>query len=143
MFLLLAGMSVSENKERRTAIRTETGGMEGGTNMLRGIPERATAYCIGACYAPLESPRRGGQFGYWHAYAHAIDMPSAMADVYSYGGKRGTAVRTETGGMEGGQRQGRGQDGTSMPRGITESVTVTAYIVMALYSYGLYSYGPT
>ena len=30
-------------------------------------------------YVPLESSRRGGRFEYRHAYARAIDMPSAMA----------------------------------------------------------------
>ena len=36
--------------------------------------------CIGACYAPLESSRRGGRFEYRHVHTRAIDVPSAMAD---------------------------------------------------------------
>ena len=37
--------------------------------------------CTGTCCVPLESSRRGGHFEYRHAYARAVDMPSAMADV--------------------------------------------------------------
>ena len=40
--------------------------------------------------SPLESSRRGGHFEYRHAYTLATDVPSAMADAYSYG-RRGSA----------------------------------------------------
>ena len=47
-------------------------------------PRRAVAVHVPRvtimCRAPLESPRRGGDFEHRHSYTRAIDMPSAMPD---------------------------------------------------------------
>ena len=37
--------------------------------------------CACVCYTPFETSRQGGHFEYRHVHAHAVDMPSAMADV--------------------------------------------------------------